>query len=972
MKKWIKKWKKRFKRIEIPRIYVLIFIFIIMTGILIHRIFTLQIIHGQEYVDNFSLETTKERTIKSTRGNIYDRNGQLLAYDQLSYSVTLEDNGEYSSTRVRNLTLNGIIYKIIQLIEANGDSIDSSFHIEIDENGEYAYDVSGTSLLRFRADVYGHVYVNELTEEEREISAEGMIAYLSASRFGLVNEDRPYTQEELTKAGLPLELSKEDTLKIVSVRYSLWTTSYRKYLQTTIATDVNESTVAAILENQSELQGVDVQEDSIRVYPNAEYFASIIGYTGKISSEELEELEKENPDAGYTRNSIVGKSGLEKVMETTLQGSDGVETVRVDNLGTVLEIIAEDSTEPTQGNNVYTTLDMDLQIACYKILEQKIAGILVANIHDIKTFTATDSTDGSSIPIPIYDVYFALINNSLLDIDHFGAEDASETEKKVYQKFLQKQQEVFEWIRQELTGEEPKVYSDLGEEMQEYLSYIVNEMLMSDTGILKSDSIDKNDKVYKAWTKEESISLQEYLTYAASQNWIDISKFSNKSTYMDSNEVYDELSSFISSYLETDISFSKILYHYMLLDDVISGRDLCIILYDQGILSKDDSEYERLMSFQISAKDLLIKKISKLEITPAQLALDPCSGSVVIVDPFSGETLACVSYPGYDNNRLANTMDSEYYYQLVNDLSSPFYNKATQEKTAPGSTFKPLVAAAGLSEGVINLYNGYDCDGLFDNLAGATLKCWDSSGHGRINVTEAIMHSCNVFFSEVSYHLGASETGSFSDATATSLLNKYACLFNMDKKSGLEITESVPQVSDQMPIASAIGQGTHNYTTSQLARYVASIASSGLSYNLSLLDKTTDYEGNLVEDYTPELLSKIELDEDIWDILQNGMRRVIAESYDNIFGDLNVSLAGKTGTAQQSKARSNHGLFVGYAPIDEPEIAMAIRITNGYSSKNALLVAEDILNYYFTLKDETEILTGQAGEQEIDTSGQTD
>ncbi len=965
----MKKWKKRLKNFTIPRIYVLAFIFMILSGILIHRIFSLQIIHGQEYVDNFSLETTKERTLKSTRGNICDRNGQLLAYDQLSYSVTLEDNGEYSSTRVKQLSLNGTIYKMIQLIEANGDAIDSNFHIIVDENGNYAYDVSGTSLLRFKADVYGHIYINELKEEEREATAEDMIYYLSSSRFGLINEERPYTREEWAGAGLPEKLSKEDTLKIISVRYSLWTSSYRKYMQTTIATNVNEGTVAAILENQSALQGVDIQEDSIRVYPNAEYFASIIGYTGKVSTTELEKLKEENPDAGYTLNSIVGKLGLEQVMETTLQGTDGYETVRVDNMGKVLEIIEEDSVQPSQGNSVYTTLDMDLQIASYKILEQKIAGILVSNIHDIKTFEPSESVDGSSIPIPIYDVYFALINNSLLDIDHFQAPDASETEQKVFQQFLYKQQEVFERIAQELTGENPNAYSELSDEMQEYLSYIVNEMLMNDTGILKSDCIDKNDSVYKAWTKEKNISLQEFLTCAASKNWIDISKFSSKETYLDSQEVYAELAFFIAGYLESDLAFSKMLYHYILLEDKISGRDLCIILYDQGILDENDSDYDNLISGRLSAKEFMIKKISKLEITPAQLALDPCSGSVVIVDPFSGETLACVSYPGYDNNRLANTMDSAYYNQLVRDLSSPFYSKATQEKTAPGSTFKPLMAAAGLSEGVISTTSAFFCSGRFDRMYASSLKCWDTSGHGSLNVKGGIANSCNVFFSEVAYALGCqTEDEKFSEELSLSLIQEYAALFNMDKKSGLEITESAPQVSDELPIPSAIGQGTHNYTTSQLARYVASIASRGLSYNISLLDKTTDYNGKLLEDFTPELLSTIELEDEIWDAIKIGMIGVVEDS--SAFRGLNVTLAGKTGTAQNSKARSNHGLFVGYAPVDEPEVAMAVRIANGYSSKNAALVANDILNYYFGLKDETDILNGQAGE--VDNSEQTD
>ncbi len=296
----------------------------------------------------------------------------------------------------------------------------------------------------------------------------------------------------------------------------------------------------------------------------------------------------------------------------------------------------------------------------------------------------------SAIPIPIYDVYNALISNSVIDISHFTAEDASATEQEVQQAFERKQQEVFQWITDDLTGSDPQPYSELNEEMQEYESYIVNDLLMDKTGILSESAIDKNDEVYKAWTTEESISLQEYLTYAASQNWIDISQISTQETYLDSQQVYQEVAAYIVDYLSTDEDFSKALYHYMLLDDEISGRDLCIILYEQGILSTDDGVYESFMAGEVTPFDLLSQKIDNLEITPAQLALNPCSGSIVIVDPNTGETLACVSYPGYDNNRLANNMDTEYYRKLNSDLSSPFYNKATQQKRPSDLPSNPL------------------------------------------------------------------------------------------------------------------------------------------------------------------------------------------------------------------------------------------------------------------------------------------
>ncbi|MBS6195290.1 MAG: peptidase [Clostridiales bacterium] len=964
--------KNLLNKLKLERTTVLLLVFLAMSGILIQRLFSLQIIHGQEYADNFSIQTTKTRTLKSTRGNIYDRNGNVLASNELSYSVTLEDSGTYSSTRQKNLALNGEIYQIIQIIEGNGDSINHDFHIVLDDAGRYAYDVEGFSLSRFKADVYGCKTIDDLEADQAVASAETIVQHLT-DQFGFEHAKEPYTAAEKKAAGLPEELTREELLKIITVRYALFTTSFRKYVPVTIASDVSEETVAAILESQDTLQGVDIAEDSIRVYTDSEYFAPLLGYTGKISSEELADLKTENPDSGYSTTSIVGKSGMEKEMETTLQGTEGSEKVYVDNLGKVLDIDEDYTVEPQQGNDVYLTIDKELQIACYKILEERIAGIVANNIRDIKTFEADQNTDASAIPIPIYDVYFALVNNSIIDIHHFTAEDATETEQKVQQAFEKKQEEVFRRVSEELTKTNPVSYAELDQEMQGYMSYIVNEMLMSKTGILSETAIDKNDEMYKKWTTEESISLQEYLTYAASQNWIDISQISDEETYLDSSDVYEDLSTYISEYLKEDSDFSKSLYKYMLLDDEISGSDLCRILYDQGVLSKDDEDYQSFLSGDLKAIELMNKKISNLEITPAQLALDPCSGSIVIVNPNSGETLACVSYPGYDNNRLANNMDTAYYRKLNNDLSKPFYNKATQERTAPGSTFKPLTAIAGLSEGVIDDSTIINCNGVFDKLKDTEgLKCWFLSGHGNLSIREGIKNSCNIFFSETVYRMGEDEEGNFNSGEALNTLAGYAELFNLDKKSGLEIPEASPQVSDQLPIPSAIGQGTHNYTTSQLARYVATLANSGTSYNLSLLDKTTDSEGNLIEDFTPEVLSTIELPQWIWDDVHAGMEGVIqTDANQLVFGDLQVSLAGKTGTAQQTKTRANHGLFIGYAPAENPEIAMATRIANGYSSTNLEWVAKDVLNYYFGLKDETEILTGQANREGV-TNTRTD
>lgn len=956
----VKKIKKLLKKIRLKRTTVLVLVFCAMFAVLIQRLFSLQIIHGKEYADNFELSITKERTIKGTRGNILDRNGKPLAYNQLSYSIILEDNGTYDSTREKNLTLNHIAYELLNILKKNQENTDITFHIVLEEDGTYGFDAEGFTLDRFKADIYGEAYIDKLDEKKLKASAKEDMEYLcSEKRFALVDSKKPYTKEELSAYGLPESFTPEETLEIVKIRYILSTNGFKKYVPVTIATNVSEVTVAEVMERKDELHGVDITEDSIRVYKDAESMAPLIGYTGKADAQELEELRKQG--GKYSTDAIIGKSGIEQTMETQLQGKNGSETVFVDTMGKVLGINDSSRVEPSSGNDVYLTIDSDLQRICYDILEQKIAGILSATIINAKEFKLegleTGTADTANIRTPIYDVYNALIENNVLDINHFKAEDATELEKQVYSLFQQKQSEVFAQLKEELTKENPAVYKDLPKEMQEYQSYLVNNFLITKTGILSSDQIDSTDPTYVAWTKEESISLKDFLTYAAGKNWIDISRFSAEGDYLDTTEVYEALADYLTEALNDDKGFSKLLYKYMLHEDTISGAQLCMLLYDQGVLEPDEAAYKGLESGTKRAYDFMIQKISNLEITPAQLALDPCSGSVVITDVNTGETLACVTYPGYDNNRLANNMDTDYFAKLNQDLSRPFYNKATQQLTAPGSTFKVVTAVAGMEEGIVT--DGYTvlCGGKFDKIPDGP-NCWLRSGHGYMNVVSGITNSCNVFMGQVAYDLGTDEDGEFSNDLGLQKLEKYADMFGLTEKSGLEISEESPKFSDTDAIRSAFGQGNHNMTTSQLARYVTAIASRGTSYELSLFDKVTDSDGEIIEDYTPTVNGDMDVSDHTWDLVHQGMRGV---AKNNVYlSNLGVTVAGKTGTAQEDMSRPSHALFVGFAPFEEPEIGVAVRIGNGYASSNAVEVAKDILRYKYKLADESEIVTGAA------------
>ena len=926
------------------RLITLIIVFCITSSILIGRLFYLQIVRGEDYLANYELQIRKTQEVAGTRGNIYDRNGKLLAYNELAYSVTIEDTITANTRSEKNKQLNAVLDKVLSIVESHGDSVIDSFGIILDSAGTYQFTQSSeTQRLRFVADVYGQRTIDTLNEEQRNQSAADIIHYLCT------DDVNGYGLDDST-------LDPAYILKMVNMRYAMGLNSYQQYIATTLASDVSDETAAAIMENKDTLTGVDIAEDSLRRYTDGIYFASIIGYTGQISQDEYDALSDEDKKK-YSLSDIVGKSGLEQTFDSVLQGTKGETTVYVDNLGKVTDTVS--ITEPEAGNDVYLTIDKDLQEYTYKLLEEKLAGIILSKLRNVINYDPANEASSTDIIIPVGDAYHSLIANSVVDATHFSSVDAKPAEQAVYAAFQAKKTDTLAQIMADMQSSTTAPYNQLSEEMQDYMDYIVDDVLKDYTGLLMTDKIDTSDETYTAWTRDETINVYTFLNYAITQNWIDTSKLESDS-YSSSEEIYASLLNYLQDYLSEDSEFDKLLYEYLIKSGSISGAQICAILYEQGVLPMDEASYNGLLSGSVDAYSWLYGKIASLEITPGQLALEPCSAGAVVSDPNTGEVLTCVSYPGYDNNRLANTMDSSYYRQLNTGLARTFYNRATQEKTAPGSTYKMVSSVAGLTEGIINGNTTFYCDGIFTNVTPSP-RCWNRSGHGSLNVVRALQVSCNEFFYNVGYDLGLDANGNYDSDLGIEKLAKYASMFGLNEKSGVEIPESSPEISDQYAVQSAIGQGTNNYTVSQLNRYVAAVANRGTVYDLTLVDKTTDSSGKLIKEYEPEVVNTMdEVSSTTWDLVHEGMIRMVENS--STFTSLDMSIAGKTGTAQQSETSPDHALFVGFAPSDTPEIAIAVRIANGYNSSYPSEIGRDIVKIYFGLEDAEELVKGQAAE----------
>lgn len=331
----------------------------------------------------------------------------------------------------------------------------------------------------------------------------------------------------------------------------------------------------------------------------------------------------------------------------------------------------------------------------------------------------------------------------------------------------------------------------------------------------------------------------------------------------------------------------------------------------------------------------------------------PCAASVVVIEVKTGEILACATYPSYDISTY-----SEDYAELSKDTIAPLWNRALKSTYEPGSTFKPVVAIAGLETGTITEDTKITCNGLYTYYK--DMRPFECQGHhGSINVVEAIEVSCNVFFYETGRLLGIEK------------MNEYASMFGLGQATGVELPEASGVLASKEyreanggewypgdTIQAAIGQSDNLFTPLQLANYVATIANGGTRYVPHFIRsvKSSDYTKTIIEK-EPEVAVETGVSNNSFDLVKEGMLRVGTVGFcANAFRGLPVQAAAKTGTSTVVKKvngeniKGNNGFLITFAPYEDPEIAMAIVVETADKGSLTAVVARDIYDYYFSSK----------------------
>ena len=383
--------------------------------------------------------------------------------------------------------------------------------------------------------------------------------------------------------------------------------------------------------------------------------------------------------------------------------------------------------------------------------------------------------------------------------------------------------------------------------------------------------------------------------------------------------------------------------------------------------------------------DANLQKITEdaLEVNIGQIRAgelgDPSSaegGAAVVINVKTGEILAMASYPDYEPGLFYNGISNAKYQEYIQNPYNPLYSKAFQSSYEPGSTFKMVTAVAALETGTTDTKRKINDNGPFYGITDDTAHppaCWYYNdyghGHGYLNVSQAIQKSCNYYFFQVSTEMGIDN------------LVRYAKFFGLGDKTGIEIAGensgnlASRETAEQKKVVwsaaqtayAAIGQGLNSFSPLQMAKYIAMVANGGHKLDVTIIKSITNSDGTLVSrDEIDEFINKklglnpddsenFELKEETVRAVLEGMRSVTegegGTAY-NTFKDFPISVGGKTGSAETSDKNKTNAWFAGFAPYNDPEIAVVVMVENGKHGFYTAEVVKQVIYEYFGMNME--------------------
>lgn len=916
------------------RIFVMLCGVIVLFVIIVLRLFSLQIIHGEEYDASITASISKDLPVPASRGGIYDRYGRPLATNTVAYSVQVDGSVTLALSDNERKSLS---MALTDWLWENGHHQVNS--LPITQSAPYAFTYEGTEEEmekqenRWKASIGLEKKQYKLTAEEclaylyekydvpKEYSPQQQRVYLSLAmsddrnlmaltlsrkleEFGEtitdelpLGKEAPYAFQFSGNANREKSWKESMLMEKEQLRYnSLQTLEYlREFfgLPEGLPNDLVRDTLgirySLYLKRYQQFQSVtiatDISDKTLAyIEENQDTFPNVIIDTVSL---------REYPDGKYFAH-IIGYIRQMTESDYALYKDD------VD----------------AEGNPLYSQTDIVGQDGMEKLYERDLNGVDGKVQIEVDKQGRRMSVISSTEPVAGKDLF--------LTID-------SELQKVAYDTL---ESELRKAVLKKLTGGGKNAVSTT-----ELFNCMININHISAQKMLQAE-----DGTQKA-------------VY-------DKLKQANPTFRPDQDDAVTVAKEFLIDGLEKGI---------------ISVRELTLMMIEQGNLPVTEEEKAGIDSGSLSPLSLIIKKLNSGEMSPADTGLDPCTGSVFVTQVGSGEVLASVTYPSYDNNELVNTFNNAYYNDLLQDGNTPLVNRPLKQKKAPGSTFKMIIALAGLESGTITPNTLITDKGLFKDAGMPYARCWIYSNtggtHGPVNVSHALEVSCNYFFYELAYRMGNVDNGNSNQAITT--LNEYMAAFGMNDYTGLELDEYGPTMAspdnkekavktfnpdattsqtrwtDGDTIRTAIGQSINSYTPAQMTKYVSTLANGGTLYRLHMVDHIQNPNGSLHSEVEEKVENVTKFKEENLQAVYDGMYLVTNGTRGTLrtaFNDLPIKVAAKTGTAEEDKNRSSHTWFVCFAPYDDPQIAITVMIPFGEGSGTpAPEVAKAIIREYLGL-----------------------
>ncbi len=935
------------KKKKISRYVVLNIIMIALFTTFIAKLVYLQIYKHEDYKERADISSTRLISENAPRGKIYDSEGNVLATNIQTYTLT------YTKPNDENENFYDTMNKVFDILSENGEKYEDDLMLKIDSNGKFYFDFKTDDKdtkkiveIRFKRDrglneeveknLFEEEKKSDLTDEEIEkvnnellkISAEETFYKLvkTYSLQEIINPVPVQEEGESNKAynarldaynekydemsgkeildELLTKYSIQDVRKYMVIKDAIKMQSFKGYRAVTIASNIKKDTAFIVYQKLNDLPGIDVSIEPIRFYPYNSLASGVIGYLSSIDSSKEENYELRGYDVS---SDLIGVAGIEAALEDQLKGTKGGTTVKVNSKGRVTEELFKLDSYP--GNNVHLTIDKDTQYAAEQAMKDTMERIKsIAPNATRGAVVAIEVKTGRIIAMvsyPGYDPNVFSIPGMLTDelSQQYFSPDIESYAKEFIQRTGATGGIDYLFPINEETGKREDKFDTYP---KPFFNYATQGLLPAGStfkpltaiaGLM--ENVVTTDEVMQdntgTWSKEDLPGMVLKNFQGTANGATDL----RKALQVSSNYYFYELG-------------------YRLYKN--SGGNV-----NGGNINALDTLAKYAWKFGLGVEPS--KQNSKTMSTGIQI--EESFGQVYNFESWKNQIVNTPMYEIVDALKAGNYYSYSFVPLNIEDSDNDPDN-LKEAKTALKNYMKDTLAKVGTDEEVS------DNTKYAESLVPYIKKVMDLSDEFKAAVIETSKRR-TVNIDE--------EAGVISDAIAYYIISN----------AGLQIKTPGQLVS------SAIGQGMNNFTPVQIANYVATLANGGTRLKLTLVDKITSPTGEVLQQFEPEVVDQLDVPEEYLQAVKEGMYRVNTSpsngtAYD-CFGKFPINVAGKTGTADFStdenykiQGRLAYGNYISFAPMEDPEIAIFSTIYDGFRGSEGATIHKAIYEAYFKEK----------------------